>query len=90
MMDRRGSSSTGMVSDRYDRSASMENERHVTRMAATRQGLCASCAHARIVESSKGSSFVLCGLSYTDPTFDRYPRLPVIACNGYVSTGGKE
>jgi hypothetical protein len=64
--------------------------RNVARTAGAEQGLCASCAHARIVESSKGALFVLCRLSYTDPAFDRYPRLPVIACDGYVSTEGKE
>jgi hypothetical protein len=46
-------------------------------------GLCASCVHAQRIESSKGSTFVLCRLSYTDPRFVRYPRLPVLACDGY-------
>ena len=45
--------------------------------------LCASCVHAQRIESSKGSTFVLCRLSYTDPRFVRYPRLPVLACDGY-------
>jgi len=49
------------------------------------QGLCASCVHAQKVESSKGSSFVLCRLSLTDPRFARYPRLPVVTCDGYAS-----
>jgi non-heme chloroperoxidase len=48
------------------------------------QGLCASCVHAQRIESSKGSTFVLCRLSYTDARFARYPRLPVLACDGYV------
>ena len=47
-------------------------------------GLCASCAHVRIIESSRGSVFLLCDLSVTDPRFPRYPPLPVIACAGYV------
>jgi hypothetical protein len=46
-------------------------------------GLCASCAHVRIVESSRGSVFALCDLSLTDPRFRRYPPLPVRACAGY-------
>jgi hypothetical protein len=50
-------------------------------------GLCASCVHAQKIESSKGSTFVLCGLSYTDPRFVRYPRLPVLACDGYSPKG---
>ena len=51
--------------------------------AVNAPGLCASCVHAQKIESSKGSTFVLCCLSYTDPRFVRYPRLPVLACDGY-------
>ena len=46
-------------------------------------GLCASCRHAQIIQSSKGSVFILCGLSKMDPRFPKYPRLPVLACDGY-------
>ena len=49
-------------------------------------GLCASCVHMRIVESARGSRFVLCGLSATDPRFAKYPRLPVVQCSGYATT----
>ena len=48
------------------------------------RGLCASCQHAKLIESSKGATFVLCQLSYVDPRFARYPRLPVLACDGYT------
>ena len=51
-------------------------------------GLCRRCAHAQIVTSSRGSQFYLCRLSYTDPEFPRYPRLPVVECRGYTPTGG--
>jgi hypothetical protein len=47
------------------------------------EGLCASCAHVRIIESAKGSRFVLCELSATDARFPKYPRLPVLHCIGY-------
>ena len=50
-------------------------------------GLCESCMHARPIKSSKGTSFVLCHLSYTDSRFPRYPRLPVLACDGYQPAG---
>jgi hypothetical protein len=66
----------------------MQNERDLPRTGGMPQGLCASCVHAQVVKSSKGASFTLCRLSYADPTFDRYPRLPVVACRGYVSTAG--
>lgn len=46
-------------------------------------GLCAACAHARVVESARGSTFVLCGLAATDARFPKYPRLPVLQCVGY-------
>ena len=46
-------------------------------------GLCTSCVHARRIRSSKGSLFVLCGRSATDPRFPKYPRLPVSRCIGY-------
>ncbi len=46
-------------------------------------GLCDSCRHARRITSARGSVFLLCGLSKTDPRFPRYPRLPVLACSGY-------
>jgi hypothetical protein len=48
-----------------------------------RSGLCASCTHAQVVTSSRGSVFYLCRLSFTDPRFPRYPPLPVVECDGY-------
>jgi hypothetical protein len=46
-------------------------------------GLCADCVHARSVESSRGSVFLLCELSRSDPRFAKYPRLPVLSCPGF-------
>ena len=48
-----------------------------------RVGLCAHCAHARIVRSARGSEFYLCQLSFDDHRFPRYPPLPVLRCDGY-------
>jgi len=48
-------------------------------------GLCARCAHVRLVRSRRGSVFYLCLRSASDPSFPRYPRLPVLACRGYES-----
>jgi hypothetical protein len=47
-------------------------------------GLCADCQHARQVKSPRGSLFLLCELSATDRNFPKYPRLPVLACSGYL------
>jgi len=46
-------------------------------------GLCADCVHARRIESGRGSVFILCELSLTDLRFPKYPRLPVLCCEGY-------
>jgi hypothetical protein len=51
----------------------------------SRAGLCASCVHVKVVTSSTGSTFVLCSLAATDRRYPKYPRLPVVACGGYVS-----
>jgi hypothetical protein len=54
---------------------------HKNRIGA---GLCSDCVHARVVESSRGSKFVLCELSQTDPAFPKYAPLPVIRCAGFT------
>jgi hypothetical protein len=46
-------------------------------------GLCADCVHARTITSNKGSTFLQCRLSFTDSRFAKYPRLPVMSCQGY-------
>jgi hypothetical protein len=48
-------------------------------------GLCADCQHAKKIESARGSKFVLCELSATNPAFPKYPRLPVLKCSGYAA-----
>jgi len=46
-------------------------------------GLCATCRHARVQETARGSRFWRCLRAETDERFDRYPRLPVRECPGY-------
>jgi GrpB-like predicted nucleotidyltransferase (UPF0157 family) len=46
-------------------------------------GLCTDCLHARRLESARGSVFILCNLSLSDRRFPKYPRLPILACDGY-------
>jgi ABC-type molybdenum transport system ATPase subunit/photorepair protein PhrA len=53
----------------------------------SRVGLCADCLHARKIESERGSQFILCGLSRSDSSFAKYPRLPVLQCRGHVAHG---
>ena len=46
-------------------------------------GLCAACAHAKVIKSAKGSTFMLCGRAKEDPRFSKYPPLPVMMCRGF-------
>jgi hypothetical protein len=64
---------------------STENDRAGRGQEAQRSriGLCADCRSMRVVESDRGSKFYLCERSATDPTFPKYPRLPVLQCRGY-------
>ena len=53
-------------------------------------GLCASCQHVRSVTSARGSRFVLCNLPPPRPDWPKYPRLPVLRCEGYAPERGPE
>ena len=46
-------------------------------------GLCHDCANAQRVTSTRGGTFILCRLSSTDPSYPKYPRLPVLVCDGF-------
>jgi hypothetical protein len=46
-------------------------------------GLCSECMHARVVDSAKGSRFWRCARHADDPRFPKYPRLPVLICEGF-------
>jgi hypothetical protein len=58
----------------------------VTRVSA---GLCESCVHQKVVRNTRGSSFSMCLRSRTEPDrYPKYPRLPVRACAGYLTSAG--
>jgi hypothetical protein len=46
-------------------------------------GLCSACAHQRLVGNTRGSRFSLCGLARADARFPKYPRMPVLRCDGF-------
>jgi hypothetical protein len=46
-------------------------------------GLCNACVHQQLVPNRRGSVFSLCRRSKTDPSFARYPRIPVMECRGF-------
>jgi hypothetical protein len=48
-------------------------------------GLCAACEHSREIISARGSAFLLCERSFSDPTFAKYPSLPVLSCRGFAA-----
>jgi hypothetical protein len=47
------------------------------------QSLCETCAWMREVVTPKGSRFLLCHLSQTDRAYPKYPRQPVVRCDGH-------
>ena len=61
-----------------------------TRLSDPQAGLCADCVHGSRVTSSRGSEFWRCERAAIDPTFPRYPRLPVLECAGCEPLGGLE
>lgn len=51
--------------------------------------LCETCSWMREITTPKGSRFLLCQLSQTDPTYAKYPRQPVLMCDGYQKAEGQ-
>jgi hypothetical protein len=41
--------------------------------------LCRRCVHLRLVQSGKGSTFLMC----QQPQLPKYPRQPVVSCPGF-------
>ncbi|MGH7450550.1 MAG: hypothetical protein ACRENG_04355 [bacterium] len=53
-------------------------------------GLCQACRNVRVVNNGRGSTFYLCRLAEHDSRFPKYPRLPVLACDGYEPTAASK
>jgi hypothetical protein len=53
-------------------------------------GLCVQCRHAEVLRNARGSVFYLCQLSRTDARFPKYPRLPVLICEGHEPMNEEE
>jgi hypothetical protein len=51
--------------------------------AAMTHSLCETCSSMREVVTPKGSRFLLCQLSRTNPDYPKYPPQPVVRCDGY-------
>jgi len=47
--------------------------------------LCKTCKNVRVLSSKYFTGYLLCRLANKDPShYPRYPRQPVVMCNGYV------
>jgi len=64
----------------------MDSKRVGTGLAEARStlGLCGSCRFRIEQGSRRGSVFHRCARADSDPTFARYPALPVLRCRGYA------
>jgi hypothetical protein len=51
--------------------------------AVRRFGLCATCAFGRRFRSGRDVTYVSCERSRTDPTYPRFPSIPMIRCAGW-------
>ncbi len=50
-------------------------------------GLCDSCRHQKLIHNTRGSTFSMCERSKTDERYPKYPRLPVVECEGWERRG---
>jgi len=46
-------------------------------------GLCATCVHAMLRPTRRGTTYLRCALAASDARFPKYPRLPVHTCAGH-------
>jgi len=47
------------------------------------ESLCETCQNLQEVNTPKGSRFLLCRLSKSDPAYPKYPPQPIVRCDGY-------
>jgi hypothetical protein len=52
-------------------------------MIERRENLCETCAHVKRYGNDRGSVFLQCGRAKDDARFAKYPRLPVLRCEGW-------
>jgi hypothetical protein len=48
-------------------------------------GLCGRCQHAKISATRRGTVYLRCLAAAQDPRLARYPRLPRLACHGFLA-----
>jgi len=52
----------------------------------TRVGLCERCQNAHRITSGKGSVFWRCREHDRDPSWRKYPQLPVLDCSRFIES----
>ncbi len=52
-------------------------------------GLCKDCSFHTIIKNTRGSIFHLCEKNKEDKAFPKYPRLPVLQCDGFLASTKK-
>jgi hypothetical protein len=64
----------------------VDDQRVTDRIFQVRQsaGLCGSCRHALLRPTRRGTVYLRCALAATDARYPKYPRLPVMTCDGYL------
>ena len=70
------------------RSRQSLKDKLATKSDPSHVGLCLDCLHAKQVAGKEDTFYFLCELSFTNRTFPKYPRLPVLQCPGYVKRSG--
>lgn len=66
----------------WRRAVDAEERAQLARHLPAGGGLCPGCRHLRLLRSAR-SVFVRCALAERDPSFPRYPVLPVVECTGF-------
>ena len=73
----------GSLGHRLRRSKVPQLEEVPVGAGAMIHSLCETCAWRREVVTPKGSRFLLCQLSQTNPGYPKYPPQPIVRCDGY-------
>lgn len=57
---------------------------YTSMMTMDRAGLCAACAHAKVLKTKSGADIYLCEAAASDPRLSKFPPLPVRACPAHA------
>ena len=60
------------------------SELKVSQVLPVDPGLCAQCRHASVKGTNRGTAYLRCTRASWDDRLVKYPRLPVLRCDGYA------